>query len=214
MHKIYVVGDSHTQVFQGNSGINGPANGDNDFNLGVYKERFKVCHLGPYTAYSVYDKISFVDAAIFDINKEEDFLFFSFGEIDCRHHIGFHRDKQNVSTESAVQTCVSRYVNFLKHYKEKGYKVGVWSPIASGPNANRAGTGHATYKGVFERNHLTVLFNLYLLIECQKHSIIYKSIWDQMSHNLNTDVSYFRDGIHLFCVAAAPLIIEEFKDIL
>ena len=160
-HKIYVVGDSHSQVFQGNSQIGGPEVGDNDINLGEHKMTFKTCHVGPFTAYNLHTKISNIEQVLLGFDKQTDYLFFSFGEIDCRHHLGFQSENKQLPIESIVKECVQRYTDVIKHYQNTGYKVGVWAPIA-----------------------------------------------------FHTNEFFYKDGVHLFCVNAARLILDEFNDIL
>ena len=92
---IYVAGDSHTQIFQGNSGINGPLYNDHAEGFGEHKNKFKVIHLDSPTAYNAYKRIDEINTKLTDFNKETDYLFFSFGEIDVRCHLGFQSEKQN-----------------------------------------------------------------------------------------------------------------------
>lgn len=203
---VYLIGDSHVQS----------ATGDD----------FIKIHLVAPTAYQNYKRITEIDKNLsnFKINKNGDYLFFSFGEIDIRCHLGFIADKTNRTYNDVVKECVNRYLSFLIYFIDKGYKIGVWGVIPSGPNNGIQGNGAASYKTKEERNELTRLFNLELKNVCEEKNIIFKSLFDNIITDMSNYDNYFsKDNIHLNAgmfkthennIDCEKLVIEHFKDII
>jgi hypothetical protein len=179
---IYVIGDSHTQAFD---------------------DTFKKIWLSAPTAYQNIKKINEIDNELnkFIIDKKIDYLFFSFGEIDIRCHLGFIADNQNRTYDDVVRECIDRYSIFLDHYINNGYKIGVWGPIPSGPNNKIQGNGLPSYKTKETRNIITKIFNDELKILCEQKKIKYKSIFDLIMSDYDNYEDYYanteNDKIHL-----------------
>lgn len=179
---IYVIGDSHTQAF------------DNGFQ--------KIWLPAP-TAYQNIKKINEIDGNLnnLPIDKNIDYLFFSFGEIDIRCHLGFIADKNNRTYEDVVSECIDRYSVFLEYYINNGYNVGVWGPIPSGPNNCIQGNGLSSYKTKDDRNIITKIFNEKLEILCKQKNIKFKSIFNLIMSDYDNYDDYYsnseNDRIHL-----------------
>jgi|APCry1669192269_1035402.scaffolds.fasta_scaffold10503_3 hypothetical protein len=176
---IYVIGDSHTQAFDDN---------------------FTKIWLTAPTAYQNIKKIPEIDGKLstYKIDKNNDYLFFVFGEIDVRCHLGFIADNNGRTYEDVINECVNRYIVFLEHYINNGYKVGVWGAIPSGPDNGVQGNGSPSYKTKDERNILTKMFNDKLKKMCEEKNILFKSIFDLiMSDYENYNSYHANDKIHL-----------------
>lgn len=211
---IWIIGDSHANLFSGNVHINGLLYGDSADALGEFKDSFKTIHLNPYTAFNAFNKISEIDTHLTDFDQTNDYLFFCFGEIDCRCHLGFQADNRNVSYDIITSECVERYSKLLNHYKQLGYDVGVWGVVASGQDDGIQGNGALSYKTSYERNIITSYFNQHLQNQCEQLNIRFKSIFDKLHDNLNTIPNYHYDNIHVMCKETAPFILTVFSDIL
>jgi len=203
---IFLIGDSHVQS------LTGPD--------------FKLIHLPSPTAYQNYKRIPSIEEELkkLTVNKENDILFFSFGEIDIRCHLGFISDKTSRTYEDVVIECIKRYESFLDHFINDGFKVGVWGVIPSGPNNGVQGNGAISYKTRIERNIITNIFNNQLIDLCNKKNIHFKSVYDIIiKDELNYDKYYSKDNIHLNAgmfkthgtnINCEQLTIDQFKDLL
>lgn len=203
---IFLIGDSHVQS------LTGP--------------HFKIVHLPSPTAYQNYKRIPTIEVELnsHKINKENDFLFFSFGEIDIRCHLGFISEKTSRTYEDVVSECIKRYETFLDHFINDGYKIGVWGVIPSGPNNGVQGNGSLSYKTKIERNMITNIFNNQLISLCGKKNIYFKSVYDKIiKDEINYDKYYSKDNIHLNAgmfkthetdINCEQLTIDQFKDLI
>lgn len=202
---IYIIGDSHSESF------NIPII---SFNL-----------MAP-TAYQNIKRIHQVNdiLKVVGVDKTNDYLFFSFGEIDIRCHLGFISEKFNRTYEDVINECVERYRVFLNYYKTEGYKVGVWAPIPSGKYDGVQGNGVKSWRSYKERNELTSIFNTYLQNVCRYENFIYKSVFEIITNDVeNYDDYYSIDGIHLNSsrfktkenhINCSQFMLSQFNDIL
>lgn len=212
---IWVIGDSHADVFNGNVNINGPKYGDSLDCLLRYKEKFVGMNLGAFTAYNAFSKKQFIQSHLDSFNKNIDYLFLSFGEIDCRCHLGFHSDNKKISYDSVVADCVRRYFSLLTFFQSEGFNVGAWGVIASGLYDGIQGNGALSYKTSLDRNNITRLFNAQLEYLCKHSNMKFKSIFNKIcDSNLNTKPDCHFDNIHIACNKTSQFIIEEFQDLL
>ena len=224
---IYIIGDSHVSVFSGTDKTHD--------NLRHIQPEFGTCYtlsqgqlrthinrfeqqieyfcpikVGSYTAYNIYDKLPIILQAIeeYEITKDN-YIFFSFGEIDIRHHIGFKLTSETILTD-LINTVVKRYFKMIKHIKDNGYNVGVYGA----PPSTVGGNNGIQYSTVKVRNSMTKTYNDMLSNECKKIEIPFKSISDKLiNSNGVTDESYMIDDIHL-SQKAMPFIKKEFSDII
>lgn len=202
---IYIVGDSHGQSFD---------------------DSYIKLWLDAPTAYQNIKKIPEIENFLSsnNIDKDKDFIFFSFGEIDVRCHLGFVAEKHNRTYDDVVSECVERYGLFLDHFINTGYKVGVWGPIPSGSNNGIQGNGAMSYKTKKERNLITQLFNIKLEEMSKIKNIQFKTLFYDIVNDINNYDEYFStDNIHLnsgrFKTKKNNIHIEEiinfkFKDLL
>lgn len=208
---IFVIGDSHSCLFSGTSIIDG-----NNVDPNFTSKR-----IGPYTAYNIhgkkYDVLKTIE--LLNVNKLSDYIFFSFGEIDVRCHIGFITDQQSVSYKKIVNECVDRYVDFLQFFQTQNYKIGVWGVIPSGSNNSIQGNGRESYKTAQERNVITSHFNHILKQKCEVLGIKFKCIFNHIVNDASNYDSYYTNDntdnkMHLNYDACKKLIYQEFSDII
>lgn len=224
---IYIIGDSHVSVFSGTDATHeGLKHIQPDYGVqywlinGEIQElvtkhnrfeqripEFCPIKIGSPTAYNSFNKLPMIEHAIEGYRvTSNDFVFLCFGEIDIRHHIGFHADIEGISIGSAIIKCVDRYFETIKYLKNKGINIGVYAPM--GQSAIR---GDNVYKDVVFRNKMTIEFNSYLKEKCNVLNIPVIDISLQMIlPDGTTNLIYLLDGHHL-SQNAIPLLINEFK---
>lgn len=213
--KIHFIGDSHASIFRGDEEVisTWPEKSDN-----LIKE-FAPYRIGAATAYNLEHTYFNVISEIIDKNVkiDEDIIFFCFGEIDCRAHLIKQSELQSRPIEDVVIECVNRYFNFLKHYKNNGYRIGVWGPIASWSEKKPYTTG-PSFGTTKERNYATKIFNETIKKLCENNEILFKTIFfDIIDSELNTDETYLDDtkGCHVHLGnKSLPLVLEKFKSLI
>jgi len=208
---IYILGDSHSCVFT----INDNTNYINNLNKLYFKNVFASFRTKPYTCYNLLNKINLINNNLKQLSiKDNDYLFFCYGEVDIRCHIGFHiTDK--ITLEMIIKETIERYIKFLLYYKSKYKNVGIYAPIASGSNNCIQGNGRPSYKTELERNKITKIFNNILEDYCKKHDILFKSISSDLMNDDNTtkNIFYSDDGTHLN-IHAQSLLEDKFSNLI
>lgn len=207
---IHCIGDSHSAVFSGE-----------DKMQPIYPEQsndklkyFKSYRIGAATAFQLSNKTHIINDIISKHVKSNDLILFCFGEVDIRAHLKKQMDLQNRSVESVVTECVDRYITTILEYKNRGYNVIVWGPIASWHNS-KPYTGGPSFGSNFERNEITKEFNRYCKKLCEEHNIKFITIFHHMVTENNETIPTFLDdweGSHIHLnQQSMPLILEEFK---
>ena len=205
--KIILFGDSHTAIFTQST----LADWMSPVETLMKKNQFYSFRTFPYTCFNINNKLSYIIEKLKSIDiKEEDYLFFSYGEPDIRCHIGF---KKNINEN--IKIVIGNYLQFLLKIKKIYKNVGVYAPIASGLNNGLQGSKRKpSFKNSYERNKITILFNEELKKQCEKNNILFKSIYKILLNDNNTTKSeYYIDGIHLN-FNAFKLLENEFNDLL
>lgn len=222
---IYIIGDSHVSVFSGTDvtyeGLKHvQPNFGTQYTVKLGKLEPKINHfeqripefcpikIGSNTAYNSFNKLPIIEQVIDEYNiTNNDFVFLCFGEIDIRHHIGFHADIENISISDAIKKCVDRYFKTILYLKNKNVKVGVYAPIGQSALA-----GDNVYRDVIFRNNMTIEFNYYLKEKCKPLNIPIIDISLQMMlPDGTTNKYYLLDGHHL-SQNIMPLLREYFNE--
>lgn len=191
---ILLIGDSHTEAFYDEW--------TNDY--------FRKIHISLATAYNSQKHIPYIQEQINNLpdinatrqtpgyyfNKKIDYIFFCFGEIDIRCHLGFKSEENNTSFEDEVQKCVLRYAKTIEYFHNQGYNVGVYGPIASGKSQATA-NGYKSYKDYKVRNIITSKFNKELATYCDKKGFMFKTLFYEMCDSPNYDSYFAEDQLHL-----------------
>ena len=126
-----------------------------------------------------------------NIDKENDWVFFNLGEIDCSGHLPQQAEKTSI--DKAVEACVRKYVTYLALIKSQGYNVGVIGPHVA--------AWHAEEDSKVLK--ITKRFNEMLKFSGFK----YVSILDELITNPSPD--NYIDGYHL-SPKVWPLFKEKF----
>lgn len=179
---------------------------------------FVVYRLGPVLAYNLCKNNTTTRGRekLFKVLKREipknSHVMFCFGEIDCRAHLLKQAEKQSLSTDEVVQTCVNRYVSVLKEVKKLEYHPLVWNVIPSTILNRNQYHEFPTYGTFQERNEVTRTFNNYLKIQTQKNNIPFISIEKKLLDEKGSmKLGYTNDQIHLN-QNAMPLAIKAIND--
>jgi len=210
---IHFIGDSHASIFSGNYDMQ-PIWPDRSNDI---LPNFKSYRIGPATAYKLNEKENIIINILEkQVDKQNDYVFFCFGEIDCRAHLLKQSELQSISIEEVVDKCVFTYFNTILNFKTKGYRVGVWGPISSWSENKPYITG-PSFGTTQERNYVTKLFNKCIEKLCIENGLLFTTMFFEMvDENLNTDESYLDDweGCHIHLNSKAiPIINEKFKSL-
>ena len=191
---IILVGDSHTEAFYDE----------------WTKDYFRKIHISLATAYNSQKHIPYIEeqinnlskvntlrqTSLYSFNKEKDYIFFCFGEIDIRCHLGFKSEENNTSFEDEVQKCILRYTKTIEYFSNKGYNIGIYGPIASG-KSNATANGYKSYKDYKVRNVITNEFNKELEVYCSIKGFIFKTLFYEMCDDPYYDSYFAEDQLHL-----------------
>lgn len=213
----HCIGDSHASIFSGNGGVQPqwPSLANDTLKY------FRSYRIGPATAYNSITKKHIIDSIVVNkVNKDEDRIIFCFGEVDCRVHVKRFMNFNKADMRTVVDEIIGRYMTVVKLYKDNGYDVGVWGPIASYPDDNIEKV-HLDFMLNYEkvkdfgttkeRNEIAKYFNDKLKEVCEENDIHFMTIfYDMVDDNLLTDKKYLDYAIHLND-KSVPLIINEFE---
>jgi hypothetical protein len=181
---IFVVGDSHTNVFKSNS-------------------LFTVIHIGPATAYNLIKAKSSTGSnekiqKIIDTIKKGDIIIPVFGEIDCRIHIyyQFKKNHENCSISELIDNTIYKYGKFLTTLHERGIEICVCGITPVGEEKNIY--NYPYYAEPSVQSSIYQEFNTKLKDYCEISGIQFLNIYPLVSDAdgfLITD--YTDDNVHL-----------------
>lgn len=206
---IHCIGDSHSAVFCGKEEMQPiwPERSDDRIAF------FRSYRIGPATAYQLENKIPIITEILTSVYKPDDKVLFCFGEVDIRAHLKKQMYLQNKTINEVVKECVDRYIKTLIHFKDKGYSVMAWGPIASW-HESKPYHGGPSFGTCLERNQITKEFNRYLGELCNENGITFISIFNDMVDENNITIAGYLDdweGSHMhLSQRAMPLIINAF----
>ena len=208
---IYVIGDSHSCAFT-YSNFN-----EYIFNTYTPKQKgiFTSIRTEPFTIYNINDKCDKINNIIDNLNiKTNDFIFFCYGEVDVRCHIGFISDKKAIPIDDVCKNISKRYINFLLKIKKIHKNIGVYGPIPSGPSNQIQGNERPSYKTQLERNKITKILNKCIETDCINNDIIFKNI-DNIENDfyIQKTTSGTEDLTHLSS-KIQPILTEIFSDLI
>jgi len=192
---IHVIGDSHSKGFQGPG--------------------FTSYEITWATAYHMISETSQMmgrqkTLEILSTIGKEEYVMFSFGEIDCRAHLWKHVNGTN-TIDDVVKICADRYLQFLLEVKELGYKnIMVFGPIASNLGIDDP-VDYELTTTLDRRNYGAFLFNQYLEKQCELNGIIFITVFlNTIFNDLTTDSRYYDDSkVHLLPEVQTGYFIEQ-----
>lgn len=226
VHKIYVIGDSHTDIFSNNKYENKILiYGDIDnqysqiwFN---YSEKFITYHFEAVTAYNSNNPNATVNS-LKKINyllrngfiPKDSTVLTCYGEIDCRVHIKQQAEKHNISINDEVNRVVNNYLEYLLFLKNKHLNIVAYGPIPSQSDKVKIDEKYPRFGTEQERNEITKIFNEYLKEACVQKQIKFVTLFDTLINSDNTTKQEFltTDKVHLG-IKALPLVKNLYKEI-
>lgn len=211
---IYAFGNSHVAIFSGT-----------DIMVPIWPNRsvdalpwFRTFRIGAVTAYQALKHMT----TIYEIcgavgfEREKDSILFVFGEVDIRAHIIEQSEKQNRPTVQIAKEVVDRYFAAIMDAVHNNIDVMVFGCIAGFKLQEGARTPPWPHSGsCVERNIITRIFNDRLEDKCEKESIPFISVFEEMlDENGETKICYL-DKLGAGCHATTrllPLILWKFRD--
>ncbi len=207
---IYVIGDSHTDLFCKNHFSSKKNIGGVEhfwFLNGNYKYAPFIItyHLDAvlaYTSSSAKSSLRTREKIEYLINQgllpSGAILVTSFGEIDCRVHALRQTELQGISVEQAVENIAQNYLKFLLWLKAQGYRIIVYGPPAQQKDNAPFDPNYPRYGSESERNYIVELFNHKLKELAHTHKFGFVSLFEAtLLSKGKTNPEYFRDGVHL-----------------
>lgn len=206
---IYVIGDSHTDLFTQNIISAKKFLGQIEkkwFLAANYSCAPKIIayHLDAVLAYSlgkkgtsnkVTEKIEYLLKGGFI--PPGSLLILSFGEIDCRVHVKRQAEINKVSQLEVILNIINNYISFAVSLKNKGFKVAIYGPPGSQSENAPLDPYFPRYGSEEERNKIVECYNQKLAEECRKNGLYFFSLFDKTVSKYKTNVKFYRDGVHL-----------------
>lgn len=209
---IFVIGDSHTDIFNKNNysskkQLYKDNKLENLLQVSFNNLPFITYHIGAATAFTTNKSTS-----SFHTKEKTNFLIkngllpkgatilTSFGEIDCRVHVKKQAEKQHCSPEQVIDSIIHNYAEYLLELKNRGYHIIVYGPIASQPETTQIDPSFPRSGTEQERNHITRLFNQRLQKFCFLNGLEFFTIFEDLLNDDNTTKREFlrqEDGVHL-----------------
>jgi len=133
-----------------------------------------------------------INSALETINPQNSVLIFEFGEVDIRNHIFKIAKRKSQSIKSIADTSISRYIEFIKSLKSKGYHI-----MVSGPHCG--GGENPSITSAVERNDLCAYINDALNLECRAHNFYFFTLFDKVVNQktLKEITGLYYDHFHL-----------------
>lgn len=202
---IYIIGDSHVCAFVSKD----PKKFIFGYKTVMKNYNFSVIRTQPFVAFNLHNKIDYINnlIKIFGEIKQNDYLFFCYGEVDVRCHIGFNADKKNQSYKEACKDVVDNYFIFIRQMKKLYKNIGIYGPIPSGENNCIQGNGRPSYKTQKERQNITNILNELLKQKCKEENVLFKNL-----ELKNSNEYHYWDGVHL-SNKIQPTLVKIFADI-
>lgn len=203
---VIVLGDSHVNFFSGNENLTYEPVGHN-INLcpQTNGQPFTVFHLGPCLAYK-----SCTYGSTFQFREKAEYLIRTFikpgarilvclGEIDIRMHVFKQAEKSGRNYTEIVDDILANYKKTLLSLKEQGFKVCVWSPIASQKDSTEPDPDFPRTGNEIQRNRATLYFCEKLEKICAECNFGFYSITKELiDKNYRTRDEYIcEDHCHL-----------------
>lgn len=211
---IHCIGNSHALMFSGSSV---PPR-----KFPIWPRRhaydrtsfFKTYSLGPIIAYNFYEHHHSKAMHVINtvrVSKENDYVMFCIGEVDCRWHIPKQAELQNRTLEDVTIECVQRYFRSLNEIHDLGYKVMAWMAQPSTTYGHSDNIESPVYQTCEIRNHISSVYNAELKKLCDASNIYFLDIFDRLldPNTKLTNMSYYIDYCHLDPIKVVPMVMEK-----
>jgi len=205
---IHCIGDSHVCVFSGKDKI------CDDRYLNFQPHR-----IGPFLAYNLGNPNHSVYMRLFNelrvLDRKNDFVLLSFGEVDIRVHVIAQAKKQGKEIKEIVKEIVENYVSAIDKVSSLGFKTIVYCPPATcnhyNPEAKVSSENYYPHLGkVEERNKATLYFKDFIKNTLDPSILVVDLCDELIKEDLTTRGEYFMDGIHL-SQKSMPIILKKFE---
>ena len=171
--KIHCIGNSHVNAFKGIDTIHGSDT------IPIFKTH---C-IGPTIAYNFYEH-HYPKVLEYIINtrvdKGNDYIILVVGEVDCRWHLPKQAEIQNRCVYELTKECINRYFKVLYDLKIRGYKVVGWGGHPSTTSGHNSNEFCPVYGDCLQRNKVSKYWNECIKELCEKESIPFISIMDEL----------------------------------
>ena len=216
---IFVIGDSHVNIFSGNEELAFIPIG-----RGINTARqisdlpFSVFHMGPCLAYNSnrYNTTcrfrEKLDYLLDDVVEDGAKIMFVLGWIDLRAHVFKQSIINSCSYETVVDNILTNYIGMMTDVSKAGYEVCCFGPIGTLSEETPTEDKFVNSGTEIERNLATGYFTKKLRKMCDDEGIVFASILDRLiKDDGHTDIGLLcSDGCHLG-KESLPLIINELK---
>lgn len=219
---VIILGDSHVNFFSGNEKLSFlPIGKEINTCVNHTSYPFTALHIGPCLAYNCnrfHTTFAFrekVEYLCRDFIAPHARILSCLGEIDLRVHVLKQARLQNRTYRQIVDDILEQYLAFLLRLQDAGYQTACWGPIASQKENCPLDPQFPRNGSETERNLATAYFNQRLSDLCQKHGILFLSIFEQMiTSDYQTREEYLSaDHCHLG-QSALSLALPEFQKLL
>ena len=204
---IHCIGNSHVNIFKGGDVI---ISGVDTIPL------FKTHYIGPIIAYNFYDHHypAALEYILENVNKDNDYIMFIVGEVDCRWHIPKQAENQNKPPFEIVDECIKRYFKSLVDLKNQGYKLIGWGGHPSTTAGHDDDVNKPVYGDCLTRNAITKYWSKSLEEKCHKYDIPFTSIIDDLIDDDGlTKMEYFLDYCHLKSSMVIDMVFKKLQQI-
>ena len=153
---IHIIGDSHSLMFQNIEGC-------------------IIHHVGPITMHRIgRDGINIKNYGV----RENDFVVFTFGEIDVRCHIGIQRDKQNRAVEEIIETLAQNILLSILQNNRQFTNIHFLICSVVPPTNAHYNPQFPFYGTLVDRIMLTKKLNRNLKSKCESRNVGFLDIYD------------------------------------
>lgn len=207
---VHCIGNSHVNIFKGGDVI---AVLDSCDTLPYFKTHY----IGPIIAYNFHDHHYPValDYIQNHVDKNNDYIMFIVGEVDCRWHIPKQAELQNKPVFEIVDECIKRYFKSFIDLKNRGYKLIGWGGHPSTTSGHDDDVHKPVYGDCLNRNIISKYWSESLELMCVVHNIPFISIVNDLIDDESrlTRMNYFIDYCHLKSSMVIDIVIEKLKQI-
>lgn len=203
---IHCIGNSHINNFSFSRKLNYAES---------FNKLFKLYHLGGVIAYNFVEHHlnKVVSDILPKINKEEDYILFCVGEVDCRLHLPLQADKQDRSDEDITLECLGRFnrvYGILDGYK---FIFASTHPTTRLPH-NMSNEESPVYSSCDRRNNICNIWNKEVQDFAEKTGSPYINFYKYLVDKNNlTKEEYYLDYCHLNSRKIRPFLKLEFESI-
>jgi len=215
MKIIYTWGDSHVSMFDETYRALGAPKPDGEPKvIFIGRSNSRV-----YTAYAIDTHDDEIQEVLSSIDfKENDEMWFMFGEIDVRFHIFYHHQKLGVPLDSMIESVAERYVVYVGKLRKQGFNIHILSvvptqpvpgPYLRDPTYNIKDWIRDGGNNLEDRIYITENFNRILEVKCRENDVPFRNIYHYLVHPTTrcNIPEMTRDGMHYKYIG--DFIIDE-----